>query len=98
MNFVRSVISRNAVLCEVEQVEQLFQAVAPLLRDHVGFVPPVDSDGREIPATQAFADEQKLVAKVVHLMRSDDTDVLLRIYGNYSMYYRVRVYTVYTII
>jgi len=81
LNFIKSVITRNAVLSEVEQVDQLFAAITPLIRDQDGYVNAVDSDGRELPASVAFANEQKMVAKVIHLMRSDDTDNLLRIYG-----------------
>jgi vacuolar protein sorting-associated protein 35 len=81
LNFIKSVISRNAVLSEVEQVDQLLSAITPLIRDQDGYVPAVDADGRELPASAAFGNEQKMVAKIIHLMRNDDTDSLLRIYG-----------------
>ena len=49
----------------LDQVEQLFMAIEPLLRDKDGFVVPVDEDGRVIPASESFYDEQRLVAKVL---------------------------------
>lgn len=80
LNFLRSVISRNTPLSEPEQVEQLFNAITPLLRDRDGSAPSVDEEGREIPPTSAFIEEQHLVAKVVHLMKNEDTDTLLKVY------------------
>ena len=77
---LRAVLSSNTPLCEIEQVEQLFKAVTPLLRDRDGYIAPMDEDGREIPRPQQFREEQQLVARIVHLMKNDDTDVLLRIY------------------
>eukprot|EP00595_Chromulina_sp_UTEXLB2642_P002619 CAMPEP_0196761808 /NCGR_PEP_ID=MMETSP1095-20130614/1108_1 /TAXON_ID=96789 ORGANISM="Chromulina nebulosa, Strain UTEXLB2642" /NCGR_SAMPLE_ID=MMETSP1095 /ASSEMBLY_ACC=CAM_ASM_000446 /LENGTH=807 /DNA_ID=CAMNT_0042111787 /DNA_START=37 /DNA_END=2460 /DNA_ORIENTATION=+ len=80
LNFLQSVITRNAPLTEVDQVELLFNAITPLLRDREGTSPAVDEDGRELPPSEVFVQEQQLVAKVIHLMKSDDTDSLLRIY------------------
>lgn len=77
---LRSVIATNSPLCEEEQVAQLFGAITPLLRDREGYVAPVDERGREIPQPHPFAEEQLLVARIVHLMKNDDTDVLLRIF------------------
>jgi hypothetical protein len=61
-------------------VEQLFNSINPLLRDREGSVPLTDDDERVVPPSAAFVEEQHLVAKIVHLMKSDDTDTLLRIY------------------
>jgi vacuolar protein sorting-associated protein 35 len=80
-SLLRSVIATNAKLSDVDMVEQLFGSITPLLRDKEGTAPPTDEDGRELPPTQQFKDEQNLVARVVHLMKSDDTDALLRVYG-----------------
>jgi vacuolar protein sorting-associated protein 35 len=80
LNFLRSVIARNTPLSEPEQVEQLFNAITPLLRDRDGAAPLVDEEGRELPASPAFVEEQHLVAKVVHLMKNEDTDTLLKVY------------------
>lgn len=80
LTFTKSVIARNAPLAEVGQVEQLFSAIAPLLKDRDGFKVEVDEDGREPPVTSEFIEEQQLVGRVVHLMMNDDTDTLLRIF------------------
>lgn len=82
LNFLRSVIARNTLLSDIELVDQLFNSITPLLKDREGsIVATVDEEtGREIPATPEFIEEQQLVAKIVHLMKNDDTDVLLRIY------------------
>lgn len=77
---MRSVIKTNSVLKEVEHVEQLFGAVTPLLRDRDGAAVSTDEDGREQPVTPAMKEEQQIVARVVHLIKSEDTDTLLRIY------------------
>ena len=62
-------------------MEQLFGTITPLLRDRDGTVPQTDEDGREVPCSQQFKDEQYLVARIVHLMKAEDTDSLLRVYG-----------------
>lgn len=65
----------------MEQVEQLFSAISPILRDRDGTTPSVDEEGRELPPTPQFTQEQQLLAKTVHLMKNDDTDTLLLIYN-----------------
>ena len=50
----------------------------PLLRDEEGVPPPTDEDGRDLPPSQLFTDEQILVAKVVHLIKNSDTDIVVR--------------------
>jgi len=77
---LKSVLALNLPLSEVSQVEQLFSAICPLLKDRDGYVSPKDEDGRELPVSQQFKDEQHLVARTIHLMKNDDTDMLLRIY------------------
>ena len=62
-------------------MEQLFGSITPLLRDCEGTAPPTDEEGRVIQPSQQFIDEQYLVARVVHLIKNDDTDVMLRILG-----------------
>ena len=50
--------------CACVQVEQLFGAITPLLRDREGSAPASDEEGRELPPPQGFREEQQLVAKV----------------------------------
>ncbi len=81
---LKSVISMNSPLSELSQVEQLFKMITPLLRDrdaNAAAAKAVKEDeearGEE---SQQFKDEQNLVARIPHLMKNDDTDVLLQIF------------------
>ena len=74
---LRSVIANNSPLTEVEQVEQLFKTVTPILADREGAAAAVVEDSAE--STAALREEQSLLARTPHLMRSDDTDVLLQL-------------------
>ena len=50
--------------CAGVQIEQLFGAITPLLRDREGSAPASDEEGRELPPPHGFREEQQLVAKV----------------------------------
>ena len=85
---LRSAIAANTPLTEVEHIEQLFSMIMPLLRDKELPTPVTrheDDDDDETPAptsvTLQFKDEQMLVARVVHLMKSDNTDTQIKIYN-----------------
>lgn len=78
---LRSVIARHAPITEVTQAEQLFAVIIPLLKDNESTSRvTTEEEGKEAPIDDQFKEEQLLVARVVHLMQSDDTDVLLRIF------------------
>lgn len=85
---LRSAIAANTPLTEVEHIEQLFSMITPLLRDKEMPTPVTryedDDDEDEKPVkntvTPQFKDEQMLVARVVHLMKSTDTDKQLKIF------------------
>lgn len=79
-SLLRSVVASNAALTEVGQAEQLFAIITPLLKDKDGATREADEEGKEAPVDDQFKEEQLLVAKVVHLMQSDDTDTVLRLY------------------
>ncbi|CAE7558094.1 VPS35B, partial [Symbiodinium microadriaticum] len=79
-SLLKSVVASNSPLCELEQAEQLFAVIVPLLKDRDGATREADEEGREAPVDDHFKQEQLLVAKVVHLMQNDDTDTLLRIF------------------
>mmetsp|Transcript_33134 Transcript_33134/g.72297 ORF Transcript_33134/g.72297 Transcript_33134/m.72297 type:complete len:820 (-) Transcript_33134:19-2478(-) len=79
-SLLRSVVASNSPLADVEQAEQLFAIIVPLLKDRDGTTREADEEGREPPIDEQFKEEQLLVAKVVHLMQNDDTDILLRIF------------------
>lgn len=88
VTLVNVVTLRNTILDNVEQVEQLFNAVRPLLQDPDGFIPKLDSNEVELPPSQKFIDEQLLLAKCVHLMYVEDTDLLLRIFVTVRKYFQ----------
>ena len=75
---LQSVVTNKSILSEPEGLEKLFSSVTPLLRDEEGVPPAVDEDGRDLPPLQSFTEEQQLVAKVVHLIRNQDTDTVVR--------------------
>lgn len=70
-SLLRSILVKNAKLTEADQVEQLFSIIVPLLKDREG--------SSAESADEQFKSEQHLVARIVHLMQNDDTDVLVRI-------------------
>lgn len=77
---VSSVIKSGTILSELEQLEQLLKVIAPLLRDREGTTPELDEDGQEKPPSDEFVSEQQLIAKLVHRIDNDDTDVLIKLY------------------
>jgi len=79
-NMMRSVVSAHKPLMDSEQVEQLFNAVTPLLRDKEG-----GSD--DTSSSAEFKEEQRMVARVVHLLKNDDTDALLVMYVSCRTYF-----------
>lgn len=75
-NLMKSVLSSRKPLMDAEQVEQLFNAITPLLRDKEGDGECEDSHG----LSQELKEEQLLVSRVVHLIKNEDTDALLVMY------------------
>lgn len=80
---LKSVISNNSPLSEIEQVEQLFKMVVPILRDRSrtennesSTTSPTASDV-ELSATAR--EDQWLLARIPHLMYHEDTDNLLQL-------------------
>lgn len=82
-NLMRSVVSSRKPLLDSEQVEQLFNAITPLLRDKDG----ANTDNNNKEMSTEFKEEQLLVARVVHLMKNDDTDALLVMYVSCRTYF-----------
>jgi len=81
---LRAVINADNKLHEPEDVEQLFGMITPLLRDHEAVQKPNEDDEEEVKAPEVSAEfkaEQLLVARVVHLMEHEDTDVQFMMYG-----------------
>ena len=85
---LRSAIAANTPLTAVEHIEQLFSMITPLLRDKELPKPVTrheddDEDEKHVTptVTQEFKEEQMLVARIIHLMKSDNTDTQLKIYA-----------------
>lgn len=82
---LKSIISSNSPLSEVSQVEQIFQMISPLLKDKdlpTNGKASAEEDEEIIRVDKLslkFKEEQYLVARMPHLMRSDDTDTLLQL-------------------
>jgi vacuolar protein sorting-associated protein 35 len=79
-SLLKSVVARNSPLSDVDQAEQLFAIITPLLKDKEGTRREGDDEGKDVPVDDEFKEEQLLVAKVVHLMQNDDTDLVLKLY------------------
>lgn len=88
VSLVSSVIKSGTILSEVEQLEQLLGMITPLLRDREGATPVLDEDGQEKPPSDEFVSEQQLIAKLVHRIDNDDTDVLIKLYVAASKYFQ----------
>jgi len=71
-DLLRAALAANAGLNSVEEVEQLFVLAEPLLRDQ--------HTSGEQENSQIVEEEQLLVARLVHLMKHDNTDTLFAIY------------------
>lgn len=80
---LKSVVSMNSPLSTVSQAEQLFQMILPLIRDKDGAAVAAsnDEDGAKANSmgevSVQFKEEQHLVARIPHLLRAEDTDVVL---------------------
>ncbi|KAJ1402812.1 vacuolar protein sorting-associated protein 35-like protein [Ochromonadaceae sp. CCMP2298] len=73
---LRAVISNNTPLPEVEQVEQLFKTITPLLRDRDA---PQSEEEGPTPVSLEVRRDQALVSRVPHLVECEDTDTQLQI-------------------
>jgi len=82
---LRSTLHSNGKLDTVDKLDKLLSSITPLIKDEekdgdVGA--PASDAGAGDPAADAdFVDEQTLVARVVHMMKSDDTDVQFKLFS-----------------
>jgi vacuolar protein sorting-associated protein 35 len=81
ISLLKSVIAMNSPLSEVNQVEQLFKMIVPLLKDRDGSAPTENEEENErtVVIPQAYKEEQHFVARIPHLMNNEDTDVILKL-------------------
>jgi vacuolar protein sorting-associated protein 35 len=70
-------------------VERLFNAITPLLRDRDGYMPVTDEEGRELLPTSQFREEQGWVAKTIHILQNEDTDIQLKLYVTTRKYFAI---------
>ncbi len=83
---VRSTLFSTGVLDTTEKLEKLLASITPLLRDEekgADAAPPSVQDETAAGAAEdpIFVEEQTLVARVVHMMKSEDTDVQFKLYS-----------------
>ena len=88
VTLVKSVLKSQTELGDLEHLEQFLGAITPLLRDREGAVPVLDEDGIEKLANEEFVEEQQLMARVVHLIQSEDTDAMLKMYVAASKHFQ----------
>lgn len=84
---VHSAVKNKYVLSDVGRVEVFFTAVAPLLQDQKSESAHIEDNCKELSISAKFRDEQQIVARCVHLIKSDDTDTLLRIYSTMKNFF-----------
>mmetsp|Transcript_11276 Transcript_11276/g.32441 ORF Transcript_11276/g.32441 Transcript_11276/m.32441 type:complete len:802 (-) Transcript_11276:509-2914(-) len=89
LELVRSVIRTREVLSDVAMVERLFRVMEPLLRDpeSSGAGTGEEDGALESEDKDALESEQQMVARLVHLMRHEDTDTLFTIYMTARKYF-----------
>ena len=69
----------TAPLLDVDRVEQLYSILSPVIREEV----PTGADSSEEVEEKLdeHSEEQELVARLVHMLQSDDTDTLFKMYA-----------------
>lgn len=75
---LHAVVATKTPISTAEDLDNLLKSITPLLKDQEGMPLAVDEDGRDLPPTQTFTEEQYLVAKVIHLIKNSDTDIVVR--------------------
>ena len=73
VKLLRSVLASDAKLDSVDVTSRLLTFLAPLVKDED------DTPADEEDNAEAFKEEQRLMAALVHLMRHDDTDTQFRV-------------------
>jgi len=79
---VRSTLFGDGRLDSTEKLEKLFVSITPLLKDEdkKGDVAPPSEEEND-DSSAMFVEEQTLVARCFHLMKSPDTDVQYKLYS-----------------
>jgi len=82
---VRSTLHSNVQLNSIEKIEKLFATITPLLKDEEkdnnDTPPSKDEEATNSSSNSIFVEEQTLVARLVHQMKSDDNDLQFKIFS-----------------
>jgi len=77
MKLLSSIVDKNSILDTPNMVESLFKFVSPLMKDQKDTIPFEDLSEND---RNVFATEQRLVGRLISLVRNDDDAQLFQIY------------------
>ena len=77
MKLLSSIVDKNSILDTPNMVESLFKFVSPLMKDQKDTIPFEDLSEND---RSVFATEQRLVGRLISLVRNDDDAQLFQIY------------------
>lgn len=83
LSIVKNMIENNTKVQDVDKVEKLYNFIMPLLKDPGENEPEDDVDEND----EDFAEEQRYIARLVHLYNNEDTDQLFQIFLISRKYY-----------
>eukprot|EP00299_Pterocystis_sp_00344_P019154 c952_g1_i1.p1 GENE.c952_g1_i1~~c952_g1_i1.p1 ORF type:complete len:798 (-),score=170.57 c952_g1_i1:105-2498(-) len=83
LSIVKNMIENNTQVSDVDKVEKLYNFIMPLLKDAGEDEPQAEADESE----EDMAEEQRYIARLVHLYQSPNTDDLFQIYLLSRKYY-----------
>ena len=80
MSLCSTAVQTGVKITSLERVARLFDIIAPLVRD-VEDTPSDKAQIYTIEPEEEFAEEQRLVCRVIHLIDSDDMPMLMKMYS-----------------
>jgi vacuolar protein sorting-associated protein 35 len=80
---VRSTLFSNGKLDTLDKLDKLLSSITPLIKDEEkdGEPPASDAGAGGASDEAEFVDEQTLVARVIHMIKSDDTDIQFKLFS-----------------
>ncbi|KAJ4453148.1 Vacuolar protein sorting 35 (Vps35) [Paratrimastix pyriformis] len=76
LSITRSAIERGAPIPDPEKIDRLVELIRPLIKDEPGLEAEADEDKEE------FEENQNLVAKLVHILANESSDMTYRLFYN----------------
>jgi vacuolar protein sorting-associated protein 35 len=76
LSIVKNMIENNTRVQDVDKVEKLYNFIMPLLKDPAENEPADEVDESD----EDFAEEQRYIARLVHLYQNDSTDQLFQMF------------------